>query len=205
MEDKINKNVERLIDEKLAKQGQAQDKLETMMKEVREVEVNIEDKIQKQVKIYLDNQKEKENKANNIIILRMEEQTGNEEEQIENDKKEIKKLLQKTNPELTAEIDDVLDKQKTYRLGKRREENARPRPIKIQLPDEDIKKQIFRGCRNLRQSAYNHVSIQNDLTKDEQEKNYRLRQELKQRREKGEQVCIFNGQIIDEKDRPRRK
>ena len=206
MEEKIYKNVDKLIDEKIEKQGQHQIRLETMMKEVKDAEINIGNKIQKEVKIYMDNQREKENKANNIIVLRMEEQAGTtEEEQVDNDRKEIKKLFQKTNPELTAEIENVLDKKKSFRLGKKRTETTKPRPIKIELPDEEMKRQIFRGCRNLRESPFKHVSIQNDLTKEEQEQNFKLRQELRERKEKGEKVCIFNGQIIDEKDRPIRQ
>ena len=206
IEENIYKNVDKMIQEKLGKQTETQEKLESMMKEVKETEVNIEKKIHTEVKMYLDNQKEKESKANNIIVLRLEEQAGeNEEEQIQNDKKELKKLFQKTNPELNAEIQNVLDKNKSFRLGKKKDGVNRPRPIKVELPDEDMKKQIFRGCRNLKQSEFAHISIQNDLTKEEQERNFKMRQELKQRRERGEEVCIFNGQIIEEKDRPKRK
>ena len=206
MEEKIYRNVDKLIEEKLGKQSQTQDKLENMMKEVKEAEINIEKKIHTEVKIYLDNQKEKENKVNNIMVLRLKEPAGNDEqEQIENDRNEIKKLFHKTNPELTAEIETVLNTKKSFRLGRKRDDAIRPRPIKIELPDEEMKKQIFKGCRNLKESEYRLVSIQNDLTKAEQEQNYKLRQELKERRGKGEQVCIYNGQVIEEKDHPRHK
>ena len=155
MEERIYVNVEKIIDEKIKKQSQNQVKLEGMIKEVKEVEVNLENKIEEGVKTYLDNKKEKEEKASNIIVLRLAEQPGNDEdEQNENDKKEIKKLLEKTNPELSAEIDNVLSKKKSHRLGKRRAEVNKPRPIKIELPDVDIKKQIFKGCRNLKNSTY---------------------------------------------------
>ena len=113
--------------------------------------------------------------------------------------------FKKTNPELTAEIESVLDKKKSFRLGKKRDDAARPRPIKIELPDDDMKRQIFRGCKNLKQTEYRNVSIQNDLTRAEQEQNFKLRQELRERKEKGEQVCIYNGQVIQEKDHPRHK
>ena len=206
MEEKLFKKVDKLIDEKLAKQNQKQEKLENMIKDVKETELRIEEKIQAEVKVYLDHQKEKESKLNNIIILRMKEQDGKDDEEIiENDRKEIKKLLKKTNPELTAEIDKVLDQKKSFRLGKKKEGVERPRPIKLELPDEDMKRQIFRGCRNLRNSDYNNVSIQNDLTREEQQQSFKLRQELKQRKENGEQVCIYNGRIIEEKEHPRRK
>ena len=68
-----------------------------------------------------------------------------------------------------------------------------------------MKKDIFKGCRKLKGSAFSHVSIQNDLTKEEQETNYKMRQELRQRKENGEKVCIYNNEIILEKDHPRNK
>ena len=91
MEEKLFKKVDKLIDEKLAKQNQKQEKLENMIKDVKETELRIEEKIQAEVKVYLDHQKEKESKLNNIIILRMKEQDGKDDEEIiENDRKEIK-------------------------------------------------------------------------------------------------------------------
>ena len=68
-----------------------------------------------------------------------------------------------------------------------------------------MKRDIFRGCKNLKDSDLNHVSIQNDLTREEQEQNFKLRQELKERKQKGEKVCIFNNSIILESDHPRNK
>ena len=63
-----------------------------------------------------------------------------------------------------------------------KEEQKKPRPIKIELPNVDMKKQIFKGCRNLKNCTYSHVSIQNYLAREEQEINFKLRQELKQRK-----------------------
>ena len=92
MEEKLFKKVDKIIDEKLAKQNQKQEKLENMIKDVKDTELRIEEKIQAEVKVYLDHQKEKESKLSNIIVLRMNEQYGNDdEEMIENDRKEIKK------------------------------------------------------------------------------------------------------------------
>ena len=136
----------------------------------------------------------------------MDEQTGENEDEIsEKDRKEVKKLLEITNPELTAELETIINEKKSLRLGPKRKDATKPRPIKIELPDEEIKKDIFKGCRKLKNSAYKHVSVQNDLTKEEQEKNYKLRQEMKLRKEKGEKVCIYNNEIIQESDHPRNK
>ena len=112
-------------------------------------------------------------------------------------------MLSTTNQELEAELETVIAKKKSLRLGKKKD--GVKRPIKIELPDEDMKKDIFRGCRRLRDSAYRHVSIKNDLTRDEQERNYKLRQEVRERKERGESVCIYNNEIIKESDHPRHR
>ena len=184
----------------------SQANLEKMIKEVKSTEVQLESKIKTELKYYMDHHQDKESRKNNIIILRLEEQSGeNENEKIEKDRQNVKKLLEVTNPELRAEIDNILKNKKTFRLGRFYKAGNKPRPIKIELPDEEIKRDIFRGCKNLKNSDFNHVSIQNDLTREEQEQNFKLRQELKERKQKGEKVCIFNNSIILESDQPRNK
>ena len=59
-----------------------------------------------------------------------------------------------------------------------------------------MKKDILRGCKSLKNSNYKHISVQEDLTREEQEKQYQLRQELRRRIENGEKVRIFRGEII---------
>ena len=117
----------------------------------------------------------------------------------------MKKLLEVTNPELKAEIDDILNKKKSFRLGRFYKAGNKPRPIKIELPDEEMKRDIFRGCKKLKDSDFNQVSIQSDLTRGKQEQNFKLRQELKERKQKRGKVCIFNNNIILESDHPRNK
>ena len=46
-----------------------------------------------------------------------------------------------------------------------------------------MKKQIFKGCKNLKNSDYKHISVQNDLTFEEREANFKLRQELRERKD----------------------
>ena len=204
------KRLESEVKEKKADSNQADTKqvtqanLEKMMADVKEAEVNIEKKIETELKVYLEQKHDKDSRKNNIIILRLEEQEGdNEEERIKNDRKEIKKLLNVTNPELEAELETIIPKKSSLRLG--RKKDGVSRPVKIKLSDEEMKKDIFRGCKNLRNSTYNHVYIQNDLSKEEQEKNYKMRQELRERKEKGEKVCIYQNEIINESDHPRNR
>ena len=79
-----------------------------------------------------------------------------------------------TNPEYKAEFEELINKKKYLRLGRTRTK-GKTRPIKIELPDEEMKRSIFQGRKNLRNLEYNHISIQNDLTKVEQETNNKLK------------------------------
>ena len=175
IEEKIYSNVNKMLDEKLGNYIKNQEKLEIMMNEVKEVEQNITDKIKNEVKQHLDHENEKASKKNNIIILRLPEQdTDDPKEQFQKDENEIKKIFEKTNPELKAEMDKVLQENKIVRLGRKKNDKTKPRPIKVTLPDGDMKLQIFRGCRNLKDSDYKNISVQNDLTAEEREANYKL-------------------------------
>ena len=181
-----------------------QSNLEKMIKDVKSTEMNLESKIKSELKVYMDNHQDKDSRKNNIIILRLNEQSGGDvKENIEKDRNELKKLLEITNPELKAEMEEILNKKRTFRLGRNYKEGDKPRPIKIELPDEDMKKDIFEGCKYLKNSIFEHVSVQNDLTIAEQKQNYKLRQELRERKSKGEEVCIYNNTIILKADHPK--
>ena len=49
------------------------------------------------------------------------------------------------------------------------------------------------------------INDQNDLTLEEREEGFKLRQEMRERKEKGEDVCIFRGKIIPVRDHPKNK
>ena len=83
------------------------------------------------------------------------------------------------------------------RLGNKKTDSVKPRPIKIIFPDVEMKKKIFKGCKNLKGTAYEKISVQSDLSPEQQEKNFKMRIELKERKAKGENVCIYKGQIIN--------
>jgi len=209
MDDKMRENIKKQedrfqkIENELWKKEANQNK--DVSKEEKKSEMKFEKKLETELKVYMDQKEDKEKRKNNIVILRLQEQTGNNrEENLEKDKVEVKKIMEviNTNPEYKAELEELINKKKYLRLGRTRTE-GKIRPIKIELPDEEMKRSIFQGCKNLRDSEYNHISIQNDLTKDEQETNYKLRKELRERLANNENVCIFRNQIIDAKDHPK--
>ena len=178
--------------------------LEQMVKEVKSTEVNLEKKIKDEVKCFLVDQQEKDNRKNNLIILKMKEyEITNKEEYIERDRAELKKLFEVTTPELAAEMETILKQKHSFRLGIKKPNEPKPRPIRITLPDEQMKIMIFKGCKHLKDSAFSHVSIQNDLNKVEQEKAFQLRKQLRERKIAGEDVCIFRNEIILRADHPK--
>ena len=206
VEEKIYQTVDKMIEEKIGNQTQTQEKLDNMLKDMKETETNLEKKIQTEVKIYLDKANEKESRKNNLIIMRLPEQeTENPEEELKKDEIEIKKIFDQTNPELKSELTKILNENKIKRLGRKKTDKTKPRPIKVTLPDGDMKEQIFKGCKNLKNSTFKNISIQNDLTLEEREEGFKLRQEMRERKEKGEDICIFRGKIIPVKDHPKNK
>ena len=188
-------NIEKQLSDNLKSKNDKPEKLESMINEVKKTEVNIERMIQAEVGIYLDNKNEKERKKQNLIIQRVIETEEKEEEQKSKDKDEVKKIIQITNPELLGEIDDILKEDKNIiRLGRKKAD--KPRPIRVILNDEEMKRDILKRCKNLKESAYKHISVQEDLTREEQEKQFKLRQELRKQKEEGQKVCIYRGEII---------
>ena len=194
----ILSKVDEAIEEKLQKQDETQQRLEHMMNEVKDVEVNIEKKIKVEVQMYLDNQQEKEEKKCNLIIHRLEETFLDRKQQLEKDKEDVLKIFEVTNPEMKAELQELFSETRgrITRLGRKQVPTSKPRPIKVTLSDESMKFDILSGCKNLRNSAFQHISIQSDKTKEEQKQNYALRQQLKERKDKGEDVCLYNNKII---------
>ena len=204
LESELFAKVDKTIDEKLKvlneKNETTQAQLSNMIKEVKNTEINIESKIKTQVQMYMENKNEKEDKKNNLIIHKLPESNVEEKEQLEKDKQEIIKILEITNPELKTEIASIVQENKNImRLGEKKET---ARPIKIVLPNVSTKHKIFKGCKNLKDSVYNRISIQSDLTIEEQERNFKLRNDLRQKLKDGEDVCIFRGKIIQKSEHP---
>ena len=181
-------------------------KLQSMISDIRDSESSMENKIKNEVKMYLDTQGEKEKKKNNIIIHRLEESQDKEEDQNERDKADVLKIIATTNPELLAELQaSLLEGKCIKRLGRKDKDSDKIRPIRVILPDEETKFEILQNCYNLQDSVFKHISIQQDLTKEEQKKNYKLRQEVRDRNKNGENVCLYKGEIILKENHPNNK
>ena len=202
LKDELFSQVDKIVEEKLKQLRESNEKkqeyLSKMVNDVKATEINIEKNLKTQVKMYMDDKNEREDKRNNLVIHRLPETQSDVKDQQKKDQEDLTKIFEITCPEFKADFENIVKQEKTViRLGNKKTDSVKPRPIKIIFPDVEMKKKIFKGCKNLKGTIYEKISIQSDLTPDQQEKNYKLRIELKERKAKGENVCIYKGQIIN--------
>ena len=163
---------------------------------------NLENKIKAHVNELTDDKMDMKDKENNMIVFNLEESKGPSAE--ENDVVRVKELFKVTNPDLNT---DYLTKETVFRLRKKpnpnhADDSTKCAPIKVKLPNVKTKMQILSNGRKLKgHQQFGKVGIQMDMSKAEQEKHKAIRTELNERRQKGEEVMIFDGRIILKKDR----
>lgn len=81
----------------------------------------------------------------------------------------------------------------SFRLGK--VQSNKPRPLRVKITEPEKKSQLLRRSKNLRNSLYRNVFIKHDLTLLQQANERKLRIELKERRDRNEDVRIYRGKI----------
>lgn len=132
---------------------------------------------------------DKERRKNNIVIYNVPE---SENDSAINDTQQCDRLIRN---KLKLEDYEVVD---VVRLG-RREEN-KIRPMLVKLGNHHQKWKIMGSARMLKDDpniTYKKMRIVPDMTKKEREENWNLRNELKQKRDAGEQGWyIRRGQLV---------
>ena len=90
------------------------------------------------------------------------------------------------------------------RLGKKRDDD-KPRPLLIRLGSEKEKWSILGRSKNLRNSSkYGNIYIARDMTKEERKDDFTLRQDLKKKKERGDNSWVIkNGKVIKKNDTSR--
>lgn len=126
-------------------------------------------------------------RANNAVIYGVAESTNEGE-----DKQRIQAILSKLEVDTRIQL---------RRLGRHKSAaGARPRPVLIELTSEKEKWSLIKKTNNpeSRQSnEMNGISVKPDQTKSQREADFKLRQELKERRSRGENnIIIRRGQIV---------
>ena len=161
----------------------------------KEVETKVEKEIEEKML--------RHDKKTNLIIYGIDENERiDEKESLKIDEGEIAKIFQ------DIEIDE--EPTEFFRLGKQKRKDVE-RPILIKMKTERVCYEILRKSNQMRKTSegkMKKITIRKDLTLRQREMNKKLTEELKQRREKGENnIKIKNGKIITlgEEDKPRGK
>lgn len=123
---------------------------------------------------------QREKKKLNIVIFGMDESTS--EEEVTGQSNKVLSILELSNIPVIAS-----------KPGKKTE--GKKRILLMKCQNESDKQLIFKNVRKLKNSSLKHISITHDLTKNQQEQRKKLYEELKRKREAGENVVIRNGKI----------
>ena len=165
----------------------------------------VEETVQTSIKEVLDDSKEHEEKKNNVIIFNLDEPTkiaGRTESQYQDDD------LTKVNMIIRAAEGDewtpVPNKNQVTRLGQRKDDSKRPRPVKVSFDSNEEKWHLVRNTRKVRtMPAFKDVSIQHDKTRKELNVLRALKTECTNKRNvTGKDFVIFAQQIMLRSDIP---
>ena len=127
-----------------------------------------------------------------LIISGLRESSGSLEERRESDRDAVKELAD----EIGVKDLDLLTNQ-VSRIGPLNTSSSRPRLLRVKCDTMEDKFSMLRLSKKLRNcEEYQGIYVNLDLTLKQRELGKIQRQELKRRREAGEDVVIRRGQII---------
>ena len=170
----------------------------------KDISPSIEGNLSDVVDNVLSERADQEKRKLNLICINMKESNKDlSSERREEDSDNLRYILLEQ-----LGIDPNIETSDLVRLGKKNTgEQTRVRPLRFKVKDLESKNVILRAGKFLRNSAdksINSIFITPDLTKQQRDDAYKLRQEKKQRELEGEEnLRIVRGKII--KDRPKTK
>ena len=79
--------------------------------------------------------------------------------------------------------------------------DERKRLVMVKQASREERNKVLKNKAKLkRENNWKDVCVSCDMTKNEKHENYLLRKELKERREKGEQIRLQSGKIVQEQE-----
>ena len=134
----------------------------------------------------------------NLILTNMEEEVCNNESRTvteeDSDMTRATDMIQNV-----LQLDDV-EVMHVSRLPKP-DSDERKRLAMVKLASREQRNKVLKNKAKLkRENNWKDVYVSCDMTKNEKHENYLLRKELKERREKGEQVRLQSGKIVQEQE-----
>ena len=185
MEDEQNKKMKEFGEQINRIEGKIEEKIKENMK-------NSETDIMLKLNHEMEEKLERFKRRNNLIIYGLPEcKNGDEDERLRVDTSRIDKLFR--------ELEVNALKINIQRLGNKITE--KPRPIKIELENEATKYKILKKAgkiKTISEEELKQIIISGDMTLKQRELDKILREELKERRLKGEKnIKIKNGKIVN--------
>ncbi len=122
--------------------------------------------------------KDQEERMRNIILFNVPESKATDiNERTKHDKEEVKEITKICNA--TIKKDEMI---RAIRLGKK-PNGDKPRPLLIEISSEPKKKALFKNLSKLQNAPekYRSISIQNDLTQKQREREKIMREEAKKK------------------------
>ena len=132
---------------------------------------------------------DRQRRQNNVIISGVQEKAvGSLDERCEHDTQIVRSIFKFLDK---AKEVDVRNAQRIGRL-----DLDRPRLLKVELSSFYDRNAILKNAKSLRRSSWDSVFINPDYTEMERVQNRKLREELKRRRNSGEDVVLYRGRIV---------
>ena len=139
---------------------------------------------------------DKENRKCNIVVTNLREPQGTG---LGNRSAADKQAVYDMFHQLHLEVDVG----KVVRLGAK-PDNGRPRLLLVATQSEEVKWDVIRAARGLREiDEYVNVLINPDMTRMERETQSKLRAEVRERKERGEDVYIAKGKVMTRRSQHR--
>ena len=163
------------------------DTLEKKQTRAETIDEKIEEMVDKKLGEILEEKGEKEKRRKNIIIVNLSE--SQKTDSVERKEDEVKKVKELVDKIVTVSEGDLID---PVRLGK--EGGNRPRPLRLTVRDENLKKEILSKAKNLNKDTPDprkRIYINQDKTGKERERERELREERRRRMEKGETDLVI--------------
>ena len=167
----------------------------------------VEEKLKVNVKEILDSRKDIEDREKCLIYYNVPEEDENEEDDEGEDKRLVTQISNfvYTDPGMEPPFDqgDV----SFERLGRKRTPDTdnpspKPRPIKVFMKDVASRNKILRNAKKLKGSTLSYVGISADKSYEERERDYAIRKVLRTRREAGEDVILYRGEVYLRSEKP---
>ena len=192
--EKAEKRITRVVMEnKKEAAEEVEKKVQGQLKKMEEQVTKQIDSTSETLKKVVQNKDESEERSNNLIIHGLEESKKNEGVQRkEEDKQKVMEIAKAVcGNDVKLKVTGIV------RLrGKQgdQEQNGKPRLLLVKFETKEEANKLFQERLGLKNAGYNNVYINRDLSKEEREKQHKLRVEL---RAKGRETYrIFRGKVV---------